>query len=85
MSVSPLDILIPFALGLIVPFLSRYIKNPDIQSLLNLLLSAAIAAIPTIPQGLGWQDYLLAFGAAWLATLRADATTLPARIYSNRV
>jgi hypothetical protein len=81
--------IIPFVAGVVIPYATHWAASqnwPDyIETILNVVLSAAAAAIVSVSFDGNWQTYFVAFGVAWIGALRSHYTGLPQKLYSKRV
>ncbi|MCA1191603.1 hypothetical protein [Saccharopolyspora sp. 6V] len=69
-------LLISGAVGLLVPWLTESVTHSaarvELKSAITAALSAIVGAVSTVAvvPGAHWQAYLLAIGAAWVASMR---------------
>lgn len=75
-------LLIPGALGLLIPFLVNAVSRvtgwpPYLQSIIYAALSALAAIVPTITFDSDLKGYLIQLFIAWLASMRSHYTTIP--------
>lgn len=82
-------ILIPFFVGVVIPFLTHWTTARgwpvEIETVLNAALSLAASTVVTIAFDGDWKKFLLAFGVAWVGALRGHYTGLAQALYSDRV
>lgn len=82
-------ILVPFVIGIVIPFLTAWISKRGwpvlIETFLNFALSAVGGALTSVAFNGDWKVYLLSVVVVWLGTLRSHYTLLPQTLYSDRV
>jgi hypothetical protein len=83
------DIIIPFFVGVVIPFLTNWTTARGwpiwIETVLNIALSAVTSVASTIVFDGDWHSYLLAFGVAWVGALRGHYLGFAQALYSKRV